>query len=165
MEDYLKNIKAALYERVTNPLFGTFALSWSVSNWKIIYVSLFVGYESIKPLNKLDYLLSFYPWSCSFTEPYDFLFFWTLSKLVFIPAFVTAAFIWWPIPILVKKAYKIHITYKTEKFKVEKENETPVSPQDLLEVIESYEKKLKPFTTLVKEKAAWLKEKETLEET
>lgn len=40
IEDSLKSIKAALYDRTVSPLFGTFVLTWLIWNYKFIIVIL-----------------------------------------------------------------------------------------------------------------------------
>lgn len=43
-----KSINSILYERTTSPLFGTFIISWCVSNWQIIYLTLFVSEDKVE---------------------------------------------------------------------------------------------------------------------
>lgn len=43
MDEIIKSIKAHLYERTTSPLFGTFAFSWGVWNYKFLMVLLSSG--------------------------------------------------------------------------------------------------------------------------
>ncbi len=53
MIDVVKNsIKSTLYDRITSPLFGSFAISWSVWNYKLIVVLL----SSMKAPEKLTYI-------------------------------------------------------------------------------------------------------------
>jgi hypothetical protein len=40
VDDYIKSIKAHLYDRATSPLFGTFAVSWFAWNYRFVVVLL-----------------------------------------------------------------------------------------------------------------------------
>lgn len=69
LDDLQKSIKAILYDRVSSPFWGTFVLTWSVWNWRIIHLTLFVSEKNL-PINKTQYicenylgkgLLFFYP--------------------------------------------------------------------------------------------------------
>jgi hypothetical protein len=40
MENLVKSIKEVMYDRVTSPLFGSFIVSWSIWNYKTIYILL-----------------------------------------------------------------------------------------------------------------------------
>ena len=55
-----KSTNAILFERVTSPFFGTLVISWSLWNWKIIYLTFFVNEELLKGTNKIDYIVSNY---------------------------------------------------------------------------------------------------------
>lgn len=46
-DELKKSISAILYERTTSPLFGSFILSWTVWNWKIFYITLFISEDKI----------------------------------------------------------------------------------------------------------------------
>ena len=59
LNELRKSINAALYERTSSPLFGTFFASWSVINWKIIYLTLFDS-ESKANGAKINYILDHY---------------------------------------------------------------------------------------------------------
>jgi len=52
MNDLLKSIKAHLYEKATSPLFGIFAISWALWNYKFILVLI----SSMKVADKLAYI-------------------------------------------------------------------------------------------------------------
>ena len=54
-----KSINAALYERAVSPLYGTFLITWSLWNWKIIYLTFFVSENKLE-INKIDYIVANY---------------------------------------------------------------------------------------------------------
>ena len=58
INDIRKSINSILYERTTSPFWGSLIISWVVWNWKIVYLTFCVGEESIKPLTKIDYIIS-----------------------------------------------------------------------------------------------------------
>ena len=58
MDDLIKSIKAYLYDRATSPLFGTFAISWSIWNYKFLLVLV----SSMPADEKINYISIFlYP--------------------------------------------------------------------------------------------------------
>lgn len=59
-DELKKSISASLYERTTSPLFGTLFISWSIWNWKIIYLTLFISEIEIKGKTKIEYILENY---------------------------------------------------------------------------------------------------------
>lgn len=52
MEDLIKSIKAHLYDKATSPLFGTFAVSWGIWNYKFVLVL----FSSMSVDKKIDYI-------------------------------------------------------------------------------------------------------------
>jgi hypothetical protein len=81
---FTKEINSTLYERAKSPLYSSFAISWVVTNWKLIYVTLFLDRVDLYGLNKLDYItrVLYGCLPCAF------------FKLLLIPAAATALFIW-----------------------------------------------------------------------
>jgi hypothetical protein len=79
MDDYIKSIKAQLYDRATSPLFGTFALSWVGWNYKFIVVLL----ESAPAADRLWYVSNvlYEGW---FDRVFQGFIFPTLTSLLFI---------------------------------------------------------------------------------
>lgn len=58
MDEFIKSIKAQLYDRTTSPLSGAFIISWLIWNYKILFV-LFSSYDVHE---KFDYISTFlYP--------------------------------------------------------------------------------------------------------
>ena len=54
-----KSINSILYERVTSPLFGTFIVTWTIWNWKIIYLTFFVSEKKIDE-TKIKFIVNNY---------------------------------------------------------------------------------------------------------
>ena len=59
-DELKKSISALLYERTTSPLFGTLVVSWSVWNWKIIYLTFFISEKELIGKNKIEYIIENY---------------------------------------------------------------------------------------------------------
>ncbi len=59
IDDIKKSFNSILYERTTSPFFGTLILSWSLWNWRIIYLTIFIS-EDIIEGNKIDFILANY---------------------------------------------------------------------------------------------------------
>lgn len=60
MEDLKNSLISVFKNRITNPLTGTFIISWVIWNWKIFYLTFFVSEKSIiteKIATKIDYIL------------------------------------------------------------------------------------------------------------
>ena len=63
LNNWGKSISTILYERLTSPWWGTLVIAWSIVNWRIIYLTVFVSSNEIEG-NKIDYIISNYtnPW-------------------------------------------------------------------------------------------------------
>lgn len=57
MNEFLKSIRAVLYDRVASPFYGTLIISWLLWNWKIPYVTFFVS-ESLLKMTKIEYIMT-----------------------------------------------------------------------------------------------------------
>ncbi len=57
INDLKSSINSILNERLVSPLFGTFIFSWTVWNWRIIYLTFFVS-EKILKTDKITYILN-----------------------------------------------------------------------------------------------------------
>lgn len=55
IDDLKKSVSSILYERTTSPFFGTLLFSWSIWNWKIIYLTVFISEKSIT-VDKITYI-------------------------------------------------------------------------------------------------------------
>jgi hypothetical protein len=84
-----------------------FILSWFVTNWQFVFVWLFVDSTEISE-NKIDYLSSFYSYS-NFLNG-----FWSISRLLLIPALSSYLFVWW-FSRLSERFYKRNETFKLNK--------------------------------------------------
>lgn len=58
MDDFIKSIKATLYDRTTSPLFGAFCISWIIWNYELILI-LFSSMEALEKINFIK--LALYP--------------------------------------------------------------------------------------------------------
>lgn len=58
-DEIKKSINSTLYERITSPFYGTLIISWSIWNWKIIYLTIFVSEDKI-PIDKINYIVANY---------------------------------------------------------------------------------------------------------
>ena len=63
LSNWGKSIGTILYERLTSPWWGTLLVTWSIINWKIIYLTIFVSSNEIEG-NKIDFIIANYidPW-------------------------------------------------------------------------------------------------------
>ncbi len=57
IEDLRKSCSAIFYERTTSPFYGTLLFSWSIYNWKIIYLTFFISENKIKT-DKIQYIIT-----------------------------------------------------------------------------------------------------------
>lgn len=61
----MEELVNAIRDRFKSPIFGRFLLSWCIYNWKIVYLTVFIGQDKIG-CTKLDYIeqvLSQYNWT------------------------------------------------------------------------------------------------------
>lgn len=113
----VKSVKDVIEDRLSSSMYGSFAISWIIWNWKVIYVTFFVDqnllfqYELINKL-KVDYISSLYHWS-SFGGSV-----WSVIEIFIGPA-VSAYIIVWFISkldfIFFKKSYLNKIKIDQEK--------------------------------------------------
>lgn len=69
MKEFSDSLKAALFERTTSPFYGSFFISWSIWNWKILYLTFFISESKIK-VSKIDYIVANYlDWCDNFWIP------------------------------------------------------------------------------------------------
>jgi hypothetical protein len=97
-----KSLAEVVNERVASPFYGTFIITWCIWNWKIIYLTVFVDQELIKPLTKIQYIEQHYSWWLYvFALP-------MASTLVLIAG----------APYVVNIAYKIHLRFESQRRKM-----------------------------------------------
>ncbi|MFK5912933.1 MAG: hypothetical protein QM484_01045 [Woeseiaceae bacterium] len=117
MEDLIKSIKAHLYDRATSPLFGTFAVSWVIWNYKFIIII----FSSMEAHEKFDYIATFlYPSinSC-------------LSTGLAYPALTTLTFIFlYPYPAKFVYSFTRKKQKELKEIKQKIEDETPLTHEE-----------------------------------
>jgi hypothetical protein len=99
MAEIGKSFRKIFQDRLTSPLYGSFILSWLIWNWKIIYLTIFISQDLLKPQTKIDYILSNYVNWLNLTL-YPF-----LSAVALIAV----------IPLLANQAYRIHLYYERKR--------------------------------------------------
>ena len=118
-DELKKSISALLYERTTSPLFGTLVVSWSVWNWKIIYLTFFISEKELIGKNKIEYIIE------NYNDNFNLYWFPLISTTILITL----------IPFISNGAYWISIKFL--KWKKDKKND--VEMNQLLTVKESIE--------------------------
>ena len=103
LDDIKKSFYSTLYERTTSPFFGTLILSWSIWNWKIIYLTLFISQEKILT-DKISYIVA------NFSNNNDLLLYPLISTAVLITI----------IPFISNGAYWLSV--KFDKWKKDQKN-------------------------------------------
>jgi hypothetical protein len=99
ISEYKKSAKILFEERLSSPLYGTFIISWVICNWKIIYLTLFIGQEQIKPLTKIEYISKYYfKW-------YNLTLYPLLSSIILITV----------IPWLGNKLFQVYLYYEKQR--------------------------------------------------
>lgn len=65
ISDFKRSLRNILDERVTSPFYGSFAFSWIIWNWRILYLTAFISQEAISPNTKLEYIEEHYLGICT----------------------------------------------------------------------------------------------------
>lgn len=94
-----KSVSSIFVERVSSPFYGSFIFSWVVWNWKIVYLTIFISQENIKPLNKIEYILLHYN---------------NLYYLLLWP-FLSAIFLVTVVPLLSNWLFKVYLFYEKQR--------------------------------------------------
>ncbi len=90
IKDLTDSLKLAMYERVTSPMAGVFALSWLVFNWKIPLILFW----SEKPmLERISHITTQYLTDSNLYLYYPV--YYTVAVLLFYPALSLLPFYWW----------------------------------------------------------------------
>jgi DNA-binding MarR family transcriptional regulator len=63
MDEFIKSIKATLYDRSSSPLFGAFCISWGIWNYKFILI-LVSSMETLEKINFISLVLYATPYEC-----------------------------------------------------------------------------------------------------
>ncbi len=141
-EDIRKSINSILYERITSPLFGTLIVSWSLWNWKIIYLTVFVSEHKIK-MSKLEYISTYYADSW-FNYGYPI-----ISTIILITV----------IPIFSNGAYWISISY--DKWRHNKKNEVEmqqtITNEQQMEMLKQFTEQQERFQQIIEQKDTEIK--------
>jgi len=107
-KEIYNNVSEVLTERVFRPMYFYFIISWSIINWKFLYVFLFGNEEIIieqKSILKVEYLSSLYQWSSWLEIGCSLLF------LLILPAISAFVVVWW-LSLLSEKFFEKNEQYK-----------------------------------------------------
>lgn len=117
MEDLIKSIKAHLYDKATSPLFGTFAISWLIWNYKFVLVL----FSSLPVDERIDYISTFlYPCLSSY-----------FLQGALYPLFTAVVFIFiYPYPAKFVYSFTRKQQKELRKIKQEIEDETPLTIEE-----------------------------------
>lgn len=116
LDDLTKEIKAQLYDRVRSPLFGAFALSWAVWNYKLI-LAVLSGMDFDK---KMAFIDKMYP-----TTP-DLLISWFIAPLGSAVLFLAA----YPVPALMAYEYWADRQRALKVVQQQLEDKTPLTQEE-----------------------------------
>lgn len=116
LDDLTKEIKAQLYDRVRSPLFGAFALSWAVWNYKLI-LAVLSGMDFEK---KLAFIDKMYP-----TTP-DILISWFIAPLASAVLFLVV----YPVPALWAYEYWADRQRALKEVQQQLEDKTPLTQEE-----------------------------------
>lgn len=126
-------LKATLYERAKKPFTGTFALTWIVINWRIVFTILFVDSKNLKGLTKIEHIEQCY---INLADNLGYPLLWTLGLTLFLPILNLAA-LW------IKKWFE-----KIEFNKILKKE--PIDGKQFGDLLEKYDDQEKHFTGKIK---------------
>lgn len=56
MNELINSYQQFIKDRLSTPFFGNFIFVWFVFNWEIVYTTIFLSEDSIKPLNKIEFI-------------------------------------------------------------------------------------------------------------
>lgn len=102
MFDEIKKSASSIFEeRLSSPFFGSFIFSWLLWNWQIVYLTLFVSQEYIKPLTKIDYILK---------NNSNFLY-------LLVGPFLSAIVLITLVPFLTNRLFKVYLYFEKERIK------------------------------------------------
>lgn len=116
--DIRKSINSILYERTTSPFWGTILISWTVWNWRIVYLTLFVSEDKIVG-TKIDYIVT------NYTDTHNLITYPLISAVILLTI----------IPFLSNGAFWLSVQF--EKWKIDQRNK--IGKKQLLTVEQSIE--------------------------
>lgn len=116
-EDLVKTVKAQLYDRITSPLLGCFALSWAAWNYKLLF-TLFSGMNVKDKFNYID------------TSLYESTYKYLSCGLIF-PLATTAFFIFvYPYPAKVAYSFVRNRQAELKEIQQKIDDETPLTREE-----------------------------------
>ena len=104
--EFRKSLNAILFERVTSPLYGAFITSWTIWNWRILYLTFFVSENKISS-TKIEYITS------NFNDVNHLVWFPLISTLLLIVL----------IPLVSNGAYWVMLKYKKARIELKQKVE------------------------------------------
>lgn len=116
IEETKKSIQSILSQRISSPFYGTLVISWLLWNWKIIYLTLFIGEKKITQ-NKIDFIIT------NYNDINHLIWFPLLSTIVILTV----------IPFLTNGAYWLDLNF--DKWRIDKKIE--VEKKQLLTIEQS----------------------------
>lgn len=146
LDDLTKEIKAQLYERVKSPLFGAFALSWVVWNYRVLVALV----SDLKFAEKMEFIDKAYPSALE------------LSLHGALGPLVSAILFLWLYPYPARWMYSYWATQQKELKKVQQriEDETPLTQEEANALRKAGLLQVREFQAQLKELAATNKELE-----
>lgn len=143
IDDLKKSFDQIIYERTTSPFYGSFIISWSLWNWKIIYLTFFVSQDKIDT-NKIDYIVN------NFSN---------VGNILIFP-FLSSIFIITIVPFITNGAYWLSL--KFNKWRVDQKNivdgKQLLSIEQSIELREQISKQEERFAKLVEDKNLEIKQ-------
>lgn len=143
IDDLKKSFDQIIYERTASPFYGSFIVSWSLWNWKIIYLTFFVSQDKID-LNKIDYIVT------------------NFSKIenVFVFPLISSILIITVVPFITNGAYWLSL--KFNKWRVDQKNivdkKQLLSIEQSIELREQISKQEERFIKLIEDKNLEIKQ-------
>ena len=132
--DIITSIKATLYERISNPLIGTFVLSWLLWNYRLIWVLL----SSMQTTDKFTYIdIILYPFKWDWTNKLLHIENFITPLYLFVgPLLTTLVYIYIIYPKFSKRVFEDHSnnTKLFQEIKIGIEDDTPVNHEKYREL-------------------------------
>jgi hypothetical protein len=143
IDDLKKTISSTLYERVTSPLIGSFAVSWSIWNYKFFLIILSSGPYSQKKV----YLDEMFPG------------FWLNTFNMFVMPLCGTCFYLFAYPHIAKFVYEIWQKYIADKEKIRQDvkKEIPITEEQANKLRQSLASKTIEFENLLSDKSERIK--------
>ncbi len=121
LEEIKESIKNNLNDKIFNPFWGAFIISWILWNWNIFYLTFFIDSELLfkkENILKIDYIKNIYQWN-NFLNIFSNLF-----HLLFFPLISSYVIIFW-LPKLTSIFYEKYLENENQNklLKIKKEEE------------------------------------------